>query len=228
MNNTEKTANKIKIWSLGFRLYHWLLAASVITCIYTAEFSDGFESMEIHTKVGTFILCLLFFRFFWGIWGDDTTRFVKFIPTPQKAWKYLTKDIWQRSSSQSIGHSPSAALGAISILLVLLFQAVTGLFATDDIITEGPLCKLLDAEMCNEFTSIHHTSGIVLKLLIGAHLSALLFYTFYKKENLVPAMFNGYKKLVQAKNPPKMQSVLWVIITFILAVAIVYGFLEYI
>ena len=80
------------------------------------------------------------------------------------------------------------------MLAVLLVQAGTGLFSNDDIATEGPLAKLVSKALSDRITSIHHLNSSLLYVLIGLHLTAVAFYFFFKRENLVRPMFTGFKE----------------------------------
>ena len=173
---TQET--KITVWSLALRLFHWLLVCLVLYAFYTGQYGDGVDDMDRHVKVGVAILTLLVFRILWGCWGDQTAQFKNFLPKPKKAYQYLTKDIWQRAPAPTIGHSPSAALGAMSIILALFVQSVTGLFASDDILTEGPLCTHVSPSTCELMTQVHHLNSQLIKGLILAHLLAIAFYGF--------------------------------------------------
>jgi cytochrome b len=74
-------------------------------------------------------------------------------------------------------------------------QAGTGLFANDDIMIEGPLYGWVSKSTSDWLTSIHKINFNLLLLVIGVHLSAVLFYLFVKRENLVHPMLSGYKHL---------------------------------
>ncbi|MFK7822976.1 MAG: cytochrome b/b6 domain-containing protein [Oligoflexales bacterium] len=191
---------RAKIWSLPIRLFHWLLVALLIFNYYTGKWGDGVDSMDYHEKAGIALLSLLIFRLFWGLWGDTTVRFLYFVPSPQKLLKYMPK-MFKPESSHSIGHSPSAAMGTLMLLICLLVQSVSGLFTTDDILTEGPLCSAVDGSVCSFFTQVHYINSYVLLVCIGLHLAAIAFYGIYKKESLIPAMINGKKWLPQDLKP---------------------------
>ena len=81
------------------------------------------------------------------------------------------------------------------MLLLTLVQAATGLFSNDDVLTEGPLARLVSKETSNLISSIHSYNFYVLLTVIGLHLAAVLFYYFYKSENLTKAMLTGEKIL---------------------------------
>ena len=78
------------------------------------------------------------------------------------------------------------------------FQAGTGLFANDDILTEGPFYEWVSKETSDWLTRIHHLNQAVLAVLIGVHVFAVLFYLIAKHENLITPMLTGYKKWHEA------------------------------
>ena len=190
----SKQRFRAKIWSLPIRVFHWLLVVLVVFNFYTGKWGDGVDSMDYHETAGVILLSLLTFRLLWGLWGDTTVRFSYFVPSPGKLLKYLPK-MFKRVPSDSVGHSPSAAMGTLMLLACLLVQSISGLFTTDDILTEGPLCKVVDGSVCSLFTQVHYINSYVLIISIGLHLGAIAFYGFYKKEALIPAMISGMKWL---------------------------------
>jgi cytochrome b len=96
-------------------------------------------------------------------------------------------------AEQHLGHNPAGAWSVILMLLALLAQAATGLFANDDISTEGPLAKLVSKALSDRITGLHHLNLWLLFALIGLHLSAIAFYFFHKRDNLVKPMLTGFK-----------------------------------
>lgn len=196
----ENKGFQAKIWSLPIRLFHWLLVALVVFNFYTGKWGDGVDSMDYHETAGILILSLLIFRVLWGVWGDTTVRFLYFVPRPHKLIKYLPRML-RPEPSHSIGHSPSAAMGTLMLLACLFVQSISGLFTTDDILTEGPLCKLVDGSVCSLFTQVHYVNSYVLIVCIGLHLAAIGFYSIYKKESLIPAMISGKKRLPDSLKP---------------------------
>ena len=104
------------------------------------------------------------------------------------------KALKQDKAEHHLGHNPAGAWSVILMLLALLAQAATGLFANDDISTEGPLAKLVSKALSDRITGMHHLNVKLLLALIGLHLSAIAFYFFYKRENLVKPMLTGFKQ----------------------------------
>jgi cytochrome b len=100
----------------------------------------------------------------------------------------------RNEASRHLGHNPAGAWSVIAMLIVLLVQAGTGLFANDDIATEGPLAKLVSKALSDRITGIHHLNVKFLLALIGLHLAAVAFYFFGKRDNLVKPMITGFKE----------------------------------
>lgn len=79
----------------------------------------------------------------------------------------------------------------VVILSLLLVQSITGLFATDDILVDGPLRSWVSSSNAETLTSIHHLIFNLLLLVAVVHVLAVLFYRFYKQTNLIKAMVLG-------------------------------------
>jgi cytochrome b len=79
------------------------------------------------------------------------------------------------------------------MLLVLLLQAGTGLFANDDIMTEGPLYLWVSKATSDWLTGIHKFNQNIIMVLVAIHFLAVLFHFFVKHENLINPMISGIK-----------------------------------
>jgi cytochrome b len=90
------------------------------------------------------------------------------------------------------------------MLTSLLLQAMTGLFANDDVMMEGPLAKHVSEDASAVFTAIHDINAGILLTLISLHILAVLFYLLRRKQNLVLPMFTGRKPIELADaRPPR-------------------------
>jgi len=176
---------RIKLWDLPTRLFHWLLVILIIAAVVTAKI--GGNAMDWHGRIGLSILGLIAFRLVWGFIGSHHSRFVNFIPTPASVRGYL------RGHWQGIGHNPLGALSVLALLVLISAQVLTGLFSNDDIAFNGPLFGLISKELSDQLTGVHKLSINVLIALIVLHLGAIAFYTFLKKDDLVKPMITGWK-----------------------------------
>jgi cytochrome b len=197
MENTKSTkenmasaARSVLVWDLPTRLFHWLLVVLVIISFVSGNI--GGNAMRYHEWSGFTILALLLFRIFWGFVGSRESRFVTFIRSPSAVFRYATT-LLRRDSTHFLGHNPLGGWSIIAMLFVLLVQAVTGLFANDDIITEGPLFDWVSKATSDGLTRIHKLNQEAIIVLVCIHVLAILFHLFYKRENLVKPMLTGVK-----------------------------------
>jgi len=100
----------------------------------------------------------------------------------------------RRDSPHYLGHNPLGGWSIIAMLCALAVQATTGMFANDDIATEGPLYEWVSKATSDGLTRIHRLNQEVIIALVSIHVLAVLFYFFYKRENLVKPMITGVKQ----------------------------------
>ena len=81
-----------------------------------------------------------------------TARFTQFVRGPRAVLQSIREPV------HAPGHSPLGALSIIALLVSLLVQISTGLFANDDIFTEGPLAHWVTYETSRQLTAIHETN----------------------------------------------------------------------
>jgi cytochrome b len=198
MENTKTTKGKMEsasrrvlVWDLPTRLFHWLLVALVIISFVTGKI--GGNAMRYHEWSGFTILVLLLFRLIWGVVGSRESRFVTFVRGPSAVVRYATTLV-HSDSTPFLGHNPLGGWSIIAMLLALLTQAATGLFANDDIITEGPLFDWVSKATSDWLTRAHKLNQEVIIALVSIHVLAVLFYLFHKRENLVKPMITGVKE----------------------------------
>jgi cytochrome b len=98
-----------------------------------------------------------------------------------------------KGSWQGLGHNPLGALSVLALLGLFGFQALTGLFATDDIAFNGPLYRALSSGWNDEITSWHRLTEWFMYGLVGLHVATVFFYTLVKKDNLIKPMVTGRK-----------------------------------
>lgn len=181
-----------RVWDLPTRVFHWAVAALVLAQWCSAEWN--LLSMDWHFRLGYALLALVLFRIAWGFVGSDSARFARFLAGPTRVADYAPS-LAQRAPSAHPGHNPLGGWAVLAMLLVLLAQSVTGLFSTDDISLYGPLAERVSADLAGQMTSIHKSLTDVLVILIGLHLTAVAWYTIWKRDGLLAAMFSGRKRL---------------------------------
>ena len=208
MNQTE-AASPIRVWDLPVRLFHWLLVLLIIVMFVTGKLGGNW--LEWHKRAGFFVLGLIIFRIIWGFAGSHHSRFVNFLRGPKAVIAYL-KSATHKNSAQHVGHNPLGALSIVTMLGVLLLQAVMGLFANDDLMLEGPFAQLVSKAVSDQMTTLHKLNSTVILVLTAVHLAAVAVAFFYKKENLVTPMITGNKMLsANAATPSRPAWLAWVI-----------------
>jgi cytochrome b len=99
-----------------------------------------------------------------------------------------------RGAPHFAGHNPLGALMVLALLAMLLVQAVTGLFANDQIMASGPLYGYVTGATSDQLTTLHKKLFDLLLAAIGLHVAAAFFYLLVRRDNLIGAMVSGYKR----------------------------------
>ncbi|NQD37858.1 hypothetical protein HPT27_12550 [Permianibacter sp. IMCC34836] len=180
-----------------------------------------------HARLGYTVLGLLVFRLLWGFVGSDTARFSQFLRHPKLAIASLKALLKPASAAQansanptatvdstktvestktaeppiSIGHNPAGGWMVLLMLLLLIVQSVTGLFNFDDVDFEAPLYALVSDSVSEFMHEWHEINFNILLAAVLVHLNAIAFYTWVKREPLVPAMLHGNRMLAVATGP---------------------------
>ncbi|MGB0958786.1 MAG: cytochrome b/b6 domain-containing protein [Halocynthiibacter sp.] len=180
------------IWDLPLRIFHWSLATLVITNLIIGEISPA--DMSLHFYIGYGIIGLLVFRVIWGLIGPKNARFVNFIYGPRTTFSYL-KTLPMRKPSHWVGHNPMGALSVFALLGLLGIQSLSGLFADpEDYINAGPFADQVDAATNQMASGWHETLSSLLIVLVVLHIGAILFYKFWKKDDLITPMVTGKRR----------------------------------
>ncbi len=201
-----ETHRRIKVWDLPTRIFHWTLVLCFGGLWYTGTEGD----MERHTFLGYTLLGLMIFRIGWGFIGGDFSRFKALQLSPRVAIQYIRNGF----KTDYPGHNPLGSWGVVFLLGGLALQVGTGLFANDSILTEGPLAQFISGSTSDWLTTIHSLNFDVLVVLIALHVLAVLFHTVIQKEDILPGMITGNRRIHQSYHPPSLSS--WEPLTAIL------------
>lgn len=188
----------LQIWDLSTRVFHWVLVVSVGFLIFTGKTGNLFDW---HQTAGIVVLALLLYRLIWGVFGSTTARFSDFIYSPFKVFAYA-RNMFSRQAEPHAGHNPVGGLMVVVMLGLLLFQGITGLFSTDDVLVEGKLYGWVDEDTAEWLTGLHHESAELLIPVLVLHILAIVFYRIYKKHDLLKPMITGRAEF--AEKPSKL------------------------
>nr|WP_298248498.1 cytochrome b/b6 domain-containing protein [uncultured Halomonas sp.] len=191
---------RLLVWDIPIRFFHWSLVALVGLSFYTmkTEGAPFVFPIEVHARAGYLLSGLLLFRWLWGLLGSPHARFARFLRSPGSMIAYGRRLVSARPPVFA-GHNPLGGAMVVVMLLSLTFQAVSGLFLTDDIFFTAPLNGLAGGDTVKTLASLHSLNANLLVALIAGHLLALVLHRL-KGERLVGAMVTGRKTL---EGPPE-------------------------
>ncbi|MBR9830246.1 MAG: hypothetical protein GYB41_16700 [Oceanospirillales bacterium] len=182
------------VWDVFVRLFHWSLAASILFAWWSGE--QGGNWMQWHMYAGYTVLGLVLFRLLWGFAGSHYARFSEFVRSPVHTLRYGAQ-LAKQKEPHHIGHNPLGGWMVLALLLLSAAQAGTGLFANDEIFTEGPLVHLVSYDLSVEITRWHKLIFDGLLIAIGLHLIGVIVHQVFKGEKLVQAMLHGRKPVAE-------------------------------
>ncbi|MGH8091422.1 MAG: cytochrome b/b6 domain-containing protein [Rudaea sp.] len=187
----------VRIWDLPTRAFHWTLAVLIALQYATGEFH--FLDMRWHFWFGYATLALIAFRVLWGFCGSQTSRFADFLRGPAAVWRFLRSQS-SKNPQTRVGHNPLGGWSVVALLTDIAVQGVSGLFASDDIDTDGPFVARVSDATVKLMTRVHHWNENVLLTLIGMHVVAVLLYLLVKHEDLITPMLSGRKRAADARS----------------------------
>ncbi len=107
----DRVMQKIVVWDVPTRLFHWLTVILVAAAYATWRVNW----MDWHAYAGYALLALVVFRLLWGFFGSETARFARFLAAPRRAAGHLAQ-LLQREPDRQVGHNPA---GGWMVLLLL-------------------------------------------------------------------------------------------------------------
>lgn len=187
---TAPSAEEIsaRVWDLPTRLFHWIL----VVLITVMALTGWLGKLDLHMLVGQGVLALVLFRLIWGFTGNRYARFCGFVTGPAGALRYAAS-LFSSGSDRHVGHNPLGGYAVLLMLGLILLQAGSGLFTSDDIVVDGPLYHLVSGSTGSLLSTIHRIGIWALVTVIAIHVMASLFYLFVKRDNLIGAMITGRK-----------------------------------
>ena len=210
---------RIPIWDVPVRLFHWVLALLVVCSFTTGKLGGGW--MEWHIRSGYCILTLLVFRLAWGLVGSSSARFAGFVRGPRAALAYA-RDLAARRVPHLAGHNPLGGWMVLLMLAMLMVQAGSGLFADDEISTQGPLSIKASSALVARMNWVHEFNQWVIVAAVALHVIAIAAYHWVLKVNLVGPMLHGRADIDAAEPAPSVGSNTTAAILFGAAAAAVY------
>lgn len=144
------------------------------------------DRYDLHEWTGYTVLVLVTVRIAWGFVGSRHSRFSDFLAGPRAIRDYL-----QGRGAASAGHNPLGGWSVVFLLALLLLQAISGLFNSDDVLFSGPLYYWAGTGFRDAMGVVHEVAFNGLLALVGLHVLAVLYHQCWRGEKLVQAMLFG-------------------------------------
>ncbi|HET6720735.1 MAG TPA: cytochrome b/b6 domain-containing protein [Rhodocyclaceae bacterium] len=170
------SATKARVWDLPTRVFHWSLAASFTGAWLSAE-SERWR--DIHVVLGYTLAGLIAFRLVWGVVGSRYARFSSFAFPPSRLVGYL-KSLLNGQPEHHLGHNPAGALAIFALLVLGVAVAASGYATYQEVGGEW-------------LEDLHEGAANAMLLLVFVHLAGVVVSGVLHRENLVRAMFTGWK-----------------------------------
>lgn len=170
------TPNRILVWDLPTRLFHWsftlLLTASIVLSLVAEE---GGILFQWHMLCGLAAASLVALRLVSGIAGSRYARFAAFPLAPRSVARYFV-GVFSGKAERYAGHNPGSALAAVAMFALVGLLVLTGLGVGGE-----------------ELQEVHGPVAYALMAVIGLHLAGLVAHTLRHRENIAAAMLTGRK-----------------------------------
>lgn len=209
--------HRVKVWDLPTRLFHWVLVALIIVLGVSGELGK----LDVHMLIGPAVVALILFRIVWGFAGSETARFSHFVRGPRAILAYVAAA--KAGAVRSVGHNPLGAFSVLALLGLVLLQGLTGLFTSDDILSEGPLAHLVTSKTVGLLSAVHRIGFKLLLAFIALHLAAVVFYRVVKKDDMVEAMITGEKQVPEDVQGIRFKNPLLALAILVLCCGLVWG-----
>jgi cytochrome b len=186
----SEPATSRKVWDLPVRIVHWLLVLGIAGSYVTHKL--GIAYFKYHAWFGYLVVVLAAFRILWGLVGTRHARFAQFLRGPRATWRYFASLLRGRAP-ETPGHNPLGAWMVVFMLLALVVQGVTGLFANDEIFNTGPLYGYISDATSLGLTSWHRQLFDWILIAIALHVIAVIAHRVFAGHDLIGPMFSGRK-----------------------------------
>jgi len=194
---TPGSHERIKVWDIVVRTFHWSLVVFFGLCYLTGDELD-----VLHAWLGYGILFLLGVRVIWGFVGTKYARFSNFIYGWKRTREYLKELVVWRPQA-FLGHNPVGGWMVVLLLLFVLLTCWTGLEAYGGK-GYGPFAEQLsgasDAVVSRDehdtdgiWSELHEGLADITLFLVFVHIAGVIISSLLHRENLVRAMWTGYK-----------------------------------
>jgi cytochrome b len=199
-------------WDLLQRLVHWCFPVLVVFAWWSAESGH----MQWHAYTGYALLVLVLWRIVWGFIGSTYAKFSQFVVGIPSIIAYF-----KGSGLEQPGHNPLGGWSVATMLALLLLQAISGLFNTDELFLQGPLTVFASDGIIEAASEMHEVLWFAIQGLVALHLLVVCYHQWVKKDGLITQMGFGSRLTLRPSSRPRLGlGVLVLVVIVALVVAI--------
>ena len=188
--NIAMQDERVVVWDLPTRIFHWLLAAAFLIEWLT---QDDARYLDFHAFCGYLIGALIVFRVIWGFVGTRWARFASFAVGPVAALRYL-RDLLRRRQAHFVGHNPAGSWAIFILLTLGGLSVLSGVAALGGEKQQGPLQGLLTFTQGDALREVHSVLAWAMLAVVAAHILGVVVSSLSDRENLPAAMIRGRKR----------------------------------
>jgi cytochrome b len=169
-------SQRMQVWDVPTRVFHWLLVISFAGAFLTAE-SERYR--DIHVVLGYTLLGLIVFRLVWGFAGSRYAQFRSFLFKPAVIKDYVISML-KAEPAHYVGHNPAGSVSVFLLLALGIAVSLSGVILFQDIGGDA-------------LEELHETVSFLMLTVVGLHLAGVVVSSLMHKENLVRSMITGSK-----------------------------------
>ncbi len=217
----DKTYNRVYLWELPVRIFHWVNAISIVVLCITGfliadppammhqgeawnTFTMGYIRV-IHFIAAYFFTGAMILRLYWAFAGNKYARLKAFLFPFTKAgikefWKVLKYDIFlfpAKENYHRLGHNSIAALSYLIMFFFALIMVFTGfaLYADNASWWFPKLFAWVQPALGGDFGTrlLHHISMWIIIFITIVHIYLVIFHDVRDKDGEISSMVGGYK-----------------------------------
>jgi len=169
-------SQRILVWDVPTRVFHWLLVLSFTGAYLTAE-SERYR--DIHVVLGYTLLGLIAFRLLWGFFGTRYAQFRSFLFRPGEVMAYV-QSLLKGKPGHYVGHNPAGSVAIWLLLGLGISTGVAGVLLFQDIGGEA-------------LEELHEILSNAMLAIVFIHIAGVVVSSVLHRENLVRSMITGFK-----------------------------------
>jgi len=225
----SETIQRVYVWEMPVRFYHWLNALCVVVLAATgyligsplaiqsareASFSYWFGTVRFLHFLAAFVFFFNFVvRIYWGFVGNCFARWDQFLPfrkdQREEAVEVLKVDILQAKVLPhfgSVGHNPIAGFTYFLSFLAFLFQSMTGfgLYAAMSHSWLPRMFKWIVPLMGGDFAvrQWHHVMMWFFIVFSMIHVYLVFYHDYVEGRGVISSMAGGWKFVERPTEKP--------------------------